>query len=257
MQINLGVARLDAQIKKVTETAQIEAKQLRRWDRVAQDLFQRHQTTTQTLIDSGWPPPLNFPAIGLDKLLDLFESGEVSETELGNVFISFYDGCQLEEMQKRWGSNQFISHRMDVLIEGLGNYIEGRSASCVSLVLPNLEGVIGDYLNRKPFPKNDVEELFNSSGLDDATTEFYKNIMLANFTWKEDPILGLNRHQVLHGKDVIFGTQTNALKTLLLFDAFQQAVLYKRMILWLTIAGTATAAPPLQGRCCPLALSIK
>lgn len=228
MQINLGVARLDAQIKRVKEPVHIVVKQLRRYDRVAYELFQRYQTTTQIIIDSGWPPPLNFPAIGLDELLDLFDNGEISEAELGNVFVSFYDKQQLDEMQKRWEENQFISHRMDVLIEGLVNYIEGRFASCVSLVLPNLEGVIGDCLNRKPVPKNDVGELFSSSGLDAATTEFYKNIVLASFIWEEDPILGLNRHQILHGKDVVFGTQANALKTLLLFDALQQAVLEKQ-----------------------------
>lgn len=228
MKINLGVADLEAQIKKTTKPSQAVTKQLERWNRVAQYLFQLHQTTTQILIASGWPPPLNFPAGGLDKLLDLFDNGEVSATGLSKVFLSFYDAQQLDEMQKRWANNQFISHRMDVLIEGLGNYSEGRFASCVSLVLPNLEGVTGDYLNRKPVPKNDVEALFSSSRLDDATTEFYKNIVLANFTWESDPILGLNRHQILHGKDVVFGTQTNALKTLLLFDAFQQAVLDKQ-----------------------------
>lgn len=228
MQINLGVAHLGAQIKSAKESAEIVANQLEHSDRVAQVLFQRHQTVTQILIDSGWPPPLNFPAKGLDELLGLFDNGELSEAQLGNVFVSFYDEQQLNEMQKRWGGNQFISHRMDILIEGLGNYVEGRFASCVSLVLPNLEGVTGDYLNRKPIPKNDARELFSSSGLDDAAIEFYTNFVLAKFVWEKDPILGLNRHQILHGKDVIFGTQTNALKTLLLFDAFQQAVLDKQ-----------------------------
>lgn len=228
MKINLGVANLEAQIAKIAAPGQTAAKQLERWNRISQKLLQRDQTTTQFLIASGWPPPLAFPASGLDELLDLLDKGDVSKNELGEVFTAFYDEQQLDEMQKRWSSNKYISHRMIVLVEGLGNYNEGRFASCVSLVLPNLEGVIGDYLNRKPVPKNDVEELFNFSGLDNAAAEFYKNIVLANFEWQNDLILGLNRHQIFHGKDVIFGTQPNALKTILLFDSFQQAVLDKQ-----------------------------
>jgi hypothetical protein len=228
MRINLGIANLETQIKRIAEPAQAVAKQMERWNRIAQGLLQRHQTTTTLLVASGWPPPLNFPASGLDDLLDLFDKGDVSESELGGVFVGFYDEQQLSEMQKRWEANQHIAHRATVLSEGMANYAEGRFASCVSLVLPNLEGVIGDYLNRKPNPKNDVLTLFDASGLDDAAAEFYRNAVLANFDWQNDPILGLNRHQILHGKDVSFGTQTNALKTLLLFDAFQQAVLDKQ-----------------------------
>lgn len=228
MSINLAIANLETQIKRITGPAQAVADQMERWNRIAQNLLQRHQTTTKLLIASGWPPPLNFPASGLDDLLNLFDKGDVSESELEAVFVGFYDGQQLNEMQKQWKNNQHIAHRITVLSEGLANYAERRFASCVSLILPNLEGVIGDYLNRKPNPKADVLSLFDSSGLDDAAADFYRNAVLANFDWKNDPILGLNRHQILHGKDVSFGTQANALKTLLLFDAFQQAVFDKQ-----------------------------
>ena len=131
MRINLGIANLEKQIKRITEPAQAAAEKMERWNRTSKALLQRHQTTTRLLITSGWPPPLNFPASGLDELLDLFEKGEVSESELGNLFIDFYDEQKINEMRQRWESNHAISHRVPLLSEGLTNYIEGRFASCV------------------------------------------------------------------------------------------------------------------------------
>ncbi|WP_083026552.1 hypothetical protein [Vreelandella lionensis] len=101
---------------------------------VAHYLKERNEATPILFLKAGWPPPLDFPASQLDKLMDDFLNILENETrhidkfikEMSKVFIDFYDNERIDEIEDRWSKNPFLSNRMCILKEGLLNYREKR-----------------------------------------------------------------------------------------------------------------------------------
>lgn len=224
MKINLGLHDVAKQIEQINRSTQRIANWATRWNELGRRIAEKHESIAGLLIHYGWPPPLHFPVSGLDELLPLFESGELVESDVASVFKRYYTSDVLDDILKSWQDRAWLEHRFALLNEGLSNYNNRRFSSCVAVVLPNIEGVLGDHFGRKPKPHSDFSSIFRSHGLDKSTQEFYQSVVLASFKWNEEPLPSLNRHQIMHGKDVSYGTQDNALKAILLFDAVQDAL---------------------------------
>ena len=224
MGINLGMDNIGRHFEVINEVDRHISELMYRWKNIAEKISIQRESATALLIKAGWPPPLHFPVSGMGALLGLFERGEFKNDDLSKVFIEYYTSEQLDNMLSEWCAKQYLSSRTPLLREAVENYKYRKFASCVAVILPNIEGIIGDYLEKKPNPKNNLKHLFDNSGLDKATTDFYANVVLVSFNWSKDPILGLSRNQILHGKDTTYGTPVNALKTILLFDAVQRAI---------------------------------
>lgn len=224
MGINLGMQNVGKQIAEIRgfeNTVSIWANQ---WQDISKKLAKRYKSAIVLLIEAGWPPVFDFPISGMGQLLKLLECGEFSHDDLSGVFIDYYSVDRLKIMLNEWCALEHLSSRISLLSEAINNYETKRYASCVVITLPNIEGILGDYLGKKPNPKNDARKIFDSSGLDSVAYDFYTNVVLTSLDWKNDQILGLSRNRILHGKDTRYGTQENALKVLLLFDAVQRAI---------------------------------
>lgn len=177
------------------------------------------------LIRLRWPPPWHLPAVLLDRIVEAHESGNFSEEEITQLFIDLYGPERLKELSAAWKRSGHIGKRAAILDEGIQNHIDRRFFSSICIFSTQIEGVIGERLGRQPNPQNDADIIFRDTTLSKAARNFYIKMVKESFSWSRDsPTPELSRHAILHGRDTEFGTASNSLRVILLFDAVWSAV---------------------------------
>jgi hypothetical protein len=177
------------------------------------------------LVRLRWPPPGDLSTRFVDTVTSGHERGDLSEAEVSELFVKAYGPGQLTEFLKRWEKHAWLSGRLPILREGVENHVEGRYVSSVCVLLPQIEGVLGDALGRKPNPRGDGAKLLGGTTLSTSAREFYVKVINESFEWtSEAPIPELSRHAVLHGRATDFGTQEQSLKVLLILDEMIRAI---------------------------------
>jgi len=184
-----------------------------------------HEKAAQILIRESWPPPLHLPILLMNQIITLDKQKNCSESVLAEKLIEYFNSRQVLAMLSGWKEYDCFTSRSHLASEAIDNYIAGKFASCVAVLLPCLEGIIGENITNRHLRKKDIEALFSRYGMDKVAIRFYIDKVLIRFDWsKKDVVSSLSRHKILHGKDTSYGTQENALKVILLFDALIPAV---------------------------------
>jgi hypothetical protein len=192
---------------------------------VLQTVQKKNAALQRFLIKLGWPPPWHLPAVLLDRIVEAHESGDFSVEEVSQLFIELYGQKRLKELLERWKQSEHIGRRATILDEGIQGHIDGRFFSSVCVFSTQIEGVIGEALGRQPNPKNDADIIFRDTTLSRVARAFYIKVANESFSWsRSSPIPELSRNAILHGRDTEFGTASNSLRVILLFDAVWSAI---------------------------------
>jgi hypothetical protein len=172
-----------------------------------------------------WPPPGHLSTQFVDSITAAHKRGDLSEGEVSDLFVKSYNSGRLEDLLRQWEPHPWLSRRLPILREGIENHLAGRYFSSVCMLLPQIEGVHGDALGRKPKPRGDAERLLGDTTLSTAAREFYIKVVNESFEWNDDaPIPELSRHAILHGRATNFGTEEHSLKVLLIMDEMISAI---------------------------------
>jgi hypothetical protein len=114
--------------------------------------IERTRRFAEICIQLKWPPPWHMPARVIDRITVAYQAGKLTPKETAETFATFYTPERIREFRQRWAGYEWLTHRLAILQEALGNHIDGRHCSAVCLLLPQIEGVLREALGVKPGP---------------------------------------------------------------------------------------------------------
>ena len=180
------------------------------------------------LFQLKWTPPGHLSAILLDEISLSFEKGKITDQDVDEIFVHFYNKDRLQKIIDTWSEQKFIQPRIKILREVVIAHIEGRYELSIPALLPQIEGIIADinhHAGRMNFPtiKEYVEAMFvRDSRFDRIGKTFFLSILYESFEW-QDPIPFLSRNAILHGADTNYASAANSLRLILMFDLLQDS----------------------------------
>jgi hypothetical protein len=77
-------------------------------------------------IELKWPPPWHMPSRVIDRITAAYHAGQLTPEETADIFASFYTPERIGEFGQRWAGYGWLSHRLPILQEALGNHVAGR-----------------------------------------------------------------------------------------------------------------------------------
>lgn len=129
----------------------------------------------------------------------------------------------IESMRDEWLKNDWSRDRWPIFMEAIDCYKRRAYFACISTAAPLVEGIVTARNEMRPFSpttklKQRVREIDESGKLAQIVDNFF-----ADTRSFDDFIEGsLNRHAILHGVDVKFGTQVKALQSIAILNALIQ-----------------------------------
>ena len=152
-------------------------------------------------------------------LEDILALGEATEndTEYCNLRLINHFRSRTNALEKDLIESN--PDRVHVLREGFNNHREGRYYSSVPIFLSQADGIFSKSYNVSPFR----EGMKGRKGIQkdprlDEICRFLFSIntlpIWINDTKRPSSFAGFNRHQVLHGESVSYGTEENSLKAI-------------------------------------------
>lgn len=151
---------------------------------------------------------------------------EQAKEKVYSIIIENYTGEMINLYLKNWEEIDWLQSRLPILKESIINYMEKRYYSVVSCILPMFEGMIIERSNKSGFIKqeelkNIIKKIFDKKGgfsIDETVKIFYLDGVLGSFQHGQVISSPLSRHAILHGADINYGSQINALRCILLLD---------------------------------------
>lgn len=199
-----------------------EQAHMREWFSVLDD-FQRQfrempgevRVQLAVLMARGWCLDPEMPHTWGRDLADAFEEGQ--EEEAQQWLVDYFKG-RLDEIEKTLVDRH--PSRAAIITDAFQAHREGRYSLSIPVMLTQADGVIYDKHQRQLFTKKSkagLKELVLNMPADDLRVIFIEalsvDIPLTRRT-QELPagFDGLNRHAVLHGTDLNYGTEINGLR---------------------------------------------
>lgn len=239
-QVAETVSRFNAQMKRRHAEVEALVEDVRRslpdvsvlsdWVRAQVDLtrmLQRLHLRTQAwgafLIQMGWPPTTDLAAGALDQLADGLKRGELTEGDVEDLFLEFYDEPRVRGLLAGWADDGQLSHRLPILDAAVEAHIRGEYLLSVPALLPQVEGVLAERfghqgrLSGKRLERYLQDALSEQNPFDQAARVFVAKRLLESFAWASTTP-EFSRHAVLHGADVGYGSRVNSLRAILTFD---------------------------------------
>jgi hypothetical protein len=178
------------------------------------------EKTRAMLLDIGWPPPWHLPARTLDEVVRSYHRGAITVDEVVHIVLELYDRGTLERLVAEWAQFEWLAPRLPAIREGIGSYKDGRYYAAVCTLLPHVEGVLEDVMEKRPNVQNDAEKFFRDSPLSSVAKEYLVKVWKTGFGFgPAEPVPEMSRNAILHGRDLSYGTKAHALRTILVLDA--------------------------------------
>jgi hypothetical protein len=174
------------------------------------------------LIKLGGPPPSHIPAQLADAIADYHGTGELTAEDVAEVLVEAYGPERLDEVLASWADPRHTwlgRGRLPIMAEGLTCYRDQRYYAAVCTLLPQIEGVAGDALQKEPNAKNDAPVLFADGYCSGAARRYFVKVLYSSAQWGSEQCLPGSRHAVLHGNVTDYGAAADALKVILALDA--------------------------------------
>lgn len=210
---------------------------------VVSKLIQLHENVSivsQEISEKGWFIPVDFEL----SLRDIVQLKNLTAEELEIYFLQYYTENNQELMYKLLQDIQdkldreIISPRFKgIMKECIDSYLDGRYLVAIVALCPIVEGILFDIFYNVKTKNADKSLMFKSmekrikeqgSSLEFSYLSAYNFIKIifkfADFSAPE-PVIGLNRHWILHGKSSYELKQIDAIKlfslinTILIFQA--------------------------------------
>lgn len=210
---------------------------------VVSKLIQLHEDVSivsQEISEKGWFIPVDFEL----SLRDIVQLKNLTAEELEIYFLQYYTENNQELMYKLLQDIQdkldreIISPRFKgIMKECIDSYLDGRYLVAIVALCPIVEGILFDIFYNVKTKNADKSLMFKSmekrikeqgSSLEFSYLSAYNFIKIifkfADFSAPE-PVIGLNRHWILHGKSSYELKQIDAIKlfslinTILIFQA--------------------------------------
>ena len=215
-----------------------------RWHEIFEKFKKQQERNGKLMSNSGWffsPSLMNISMLDINIALDKIEEGDQNAIFLlSKKYFAENNFEQLDVSVQEWKENTYFKKRQDLIKEAIYNHKNGAYASAITLLLTQLEGIAGEVCDDNPSISISKE----SGKSKDKIVESFKNNNLKNSILYSDSVLlaidgyiyastkrlqmntvfrssfqgMLNRHGILHGNILEYGTEANSYKCILLMD---------------------------------------
>jgi hypothetical protein len=212
------------------------------------DLEHRSEAIGEPLRQAGfWLAP-SAPLILLDHLHSLVEEEQATPENIRHLITAYYeaeDFDALRVMVEDWKDLPFFAQRMHIIEPALDAHVAGQYVLSIPALLPLVEGILTDIIGRRAvrhegmptWARTAIEGMYMEAlqaASRDIVIQFFSEITMygrvdpiyftpARFPeWvrmqglTEDQVL--QRHAILHGVQIHYGSKENSLRAFLLLD---------------------------------------
>lgn len=209
----------------------------------------------------GWPAYNDSDFEFHKQIVELYETGQ--SEKIDSAIYDHYDTAYLQQLQESMEDTPLInSDRLPGLKEAFALYNLGFYRGCVALLITQIGGIVKDI--EQELLKNNIhfdphnEKLLESQyiaskgsekgkvimtllamgkyndeeGESEYSIEYFRSIIFKNHLKGDDLFHHTNRHMVVHGDQLTFGSKEQALKMILCIEMLYDAadVLYTELI---------------------------
>ncbi|TYQ16958.1 UNVERIFIED_CONTAM: hypothetical protein Cloal_3548 [Acetivibrio alkalicellulosi] len=203
-------------------------------DNIISELNERISKFFNILYELGWPAHRNMNLAEVKKVVDLYNKYgfDSIKNNIENYFIKKYDNDEILRIQCAWEQNQLLEYRIIILKQAIQAHLQGYYYLTIPTILSQIEGIIATAFNHsgqmgyKQLKDYCAKLLLENEAysLDKSVKNLLYGIIYIKFEHNQPINSVLSRHAILHGADTEYGTQTNSLKTILLFDSLQEKI---------------------------------
>lgn len=184
------------------------------------------------MFEAGWPPLPEFDLYPSEMvtIIEKYKHDPASiKANVEEFVMAKFGEKELKSILSQWEKRDWLKKRLSILREVIESHIEEKYFLAIASLLPQMEGIIVDgYRHSGKLHggkyRDYLKKLLNKNdklSFDYAAENFLFEIVLINFEHGYELGSSLSRHAILHGADVNYGSKTNSLKCILLFDYLQ------------------------------------
>lgn len=180
------------------------------------------------LAQHGWYLDLNMPLPNLWDIKEAISSGEIDEVE--EALVEYFES-QLDEIENSF-SAQF-PHRSHIIASAFKAHRNGEYFLSIPVLLAQTDGICKEVVDQYLFMKKDKKPR-TATYVEQIAADTYKAALLsplaastpigASEHEREQGFNLLNRHLVLHGESLGYGSKVNSLKAISLVNYVSQAL---------------------------------
>ena len=205
----------------------------------AEHLNERYRRSDQALRARGWWALSSWSDDELEEFAQLARS--LGRRDLAREICRkyrAYDGRRLRRLIRGWSDEPTFKLREPIIRDALADHLARRYRVSVPTLLPCLEGVAADAfgLGKKVAVPQGLEYLvdlfdgLDALGLDIALDSLATLYGRVDFNDASRLSPRLNRHLILHGRAVRYGTEANSLRVFLHLDELHSQILAFRRL---------------------------
>ncbi len=205
---------------------------------LTQQLFQgikkygeKAQQFSIIMVDAGWPPHGDFFPEEIHHIVEYHSKHTQEEVanEIKRMCLEKYHEQEIERLREKWQKSKLLSRRMKILNEAIIAHKRGLYFTSVPALLAQIEGVIAEGYAHYGRMKGSqyieyIKQTCSRKGMfsfDEAIENFFEIYILVGFDHGATPKSELSRHAILHGGDTNYGSLSNSIKCILIFDYLQ------------------------------------
>lgn len=180
------------------------------------------------LAQHGWYLDFNMPLSSLWDIKEAISSGEIDEVE--EALVEYFES-QLDEIENSF-STQF-PHRSHIIASAFKAHQNGEYFLSIPVFLAQTDGICKEVIDQYLFMKKDKKPR-TAIYVEQIAADTYKAALLsplaastpigASEHEREQGFNLLNRHMVLHGESLDYGSKVNSLKAISLVNYVSQAL---------------------------------
>ena len=194
---------------------------------------------TEAFRKSGWPLTPSMPIALRERVVELYQQGKVRYA--GNVIMGHYrknNQAELVAAVEAWNANELVVPRMHIVRDALYAHREGLYTLSVPALMPQIEGVLTDYVVRydlleklsgirtvykavigDPEERGLAEWGIATTLLHQLETSTYTRTDFSRELKKVAERREVTRHTVAHGVNYRYDRPIHSLKVFLILDA--------------------------------------
>lgn len=230
-QARKQLTAVEAFTQQIPNFSEIYSQHFERIQRAIEETRDTREKFGLIMLEVGWPPPNELTLKGERKIVELYEEegAEAVERALEEQLPEVYDEETLDTLVERWRNRQLLDDRIPILEQAVEAHTKGLYYLSIPAIYAQIEGTVVDGFGHTGWLSgydDYVEELLDTNEWwtdDQIIRELILDEVLADFKHGDPLPSEMSRHAILHGADVNYGTSTNSLRAILLFDKVQEA----------------------------------
>lgn len=216
--------------KTVSEFLENARPILEKLDQIFKEFKDENKGFSNLCVKFGWIPHDGLPVAGVLQIFGTFKQGQSGiQDDIDGLYLEKFNDKVLSDMLQEWKQRSWLAKRNSILDEIIHSHVTRNYFVAIPAMLSQIEGIVIDGFGITTWAKQDkiknkIEQLLDSKdplALNQAVKAFYATYLAVNFMRGSPPQSFLSRDAILHGGDTGYGTITNSLKCILLFDYLQ------------------------------------